>query len=50
MTHIKGEGQLVSIRQEAWVQPFAYGQGKFFCRLLADMLNRGCEANARPTC
>ena len=46
----KGEGQLVSIRQTAWVQPFAYGQGKLFCRLLADMLNRGREANARPTC
>ncbi len=46
----KREGQLVSIRQEAWVQPFAYSQGKLFCRLLADMLNRGCEANARPTC
>lgn len=41
---------MVSIRQEAWVQPFAYGQGKLFCRLLADMLNGSREANARPSC
>lgn len=41
---------MVSIGQTAWVQPFAYGQRKLFSRLLADMLNRGCEAYARPTC
>ena len=41
---------MISIRQTAWVEPFAYGQGKLFGRLLADMLNGSRKANARPSC